>query len=585
MSETAANQVLEMEEIFRRGAEEAKRLFLERREQTLAQALVSLNENRGDPDAYIAVARSYKQFGQLKEALDTLRQGIIQCAPSPPLYEYYIERLEKCNRTEEAIAAAREAAQVFPDDLIFRLREALLLPVFYDTDEQVNHYRSRYTEGLHRIISEVRLDTGLDQKRALVAIGKNVNKYLPYQGQNDRELQAMYGNWVQTVMAANYPHWAQPVPMPPVNGKIRVGYLSALSARFLNTSVAKLFGGWLREQDRQQFEVIAYHADHRADVMDEQVRRWNLSFRQLRGEVNGIAQAILKDRLHVLVYLDFGMHPRMAQLSALRLAPVQCVVWDTPLTSGIPKIDYFLSSELMEPENAQSHYSEKLIPLPGVGVCFAKPVIPTVIMTRKRRDFGLRQDAVVYLSCQSVFKFLPAQDEVVARIAKQVPDSQFVFLVTNDLVGSDFRNRMDRFFAALGLRTADHCVWLPEMEVLDYWNLNRVADVFLDTLGWSGGVATFEAIACGLPIVTLPGKLMRSRHSYAILSQLGVTETIARDVAAYVEISVRLGLDRQWRQSVIDRMVAGYASLYSDTRCVRALEAFFRSSVEERSRQ
>src|SRR5206468_8732629 len=113
-----------MEDIFRRRAEEADRQTLERREQRLAQARASVRENDRDPNAYVAAARCCKQLGQLYEALDILRTGLDRCAPSPSLHEYYVERLEKCNRTEEAIAAAREAALLFPDELIFRMREA-----------------------------------------------------------------------------------------------------------------------------------------------------------------------------------------------------------------------------------------------------------------------------------------------------------------------------------------------------------------------------------------------------------------------------------------------------------------------------
>jgi predicted O-linked N-acetylglucosamine transferase (SPINDLY family) len=140
---------------------------------------------------------------------------------------------------------------------------------------------------------------------------------------------------------------------------------------------------------------------------------------------------------------------------------------------------------------------------------------------------------------------------------------------------------MDRAFAALGLSAGDYCVWLHEMDVLDFWNLNLVADVFLDTIGWSGGVTAFEAIACGLPVVTLPGKLMRARHSYAILTQLGVSETIATDADDYVDIAVQIGLDRNWRQGVVDQMVAGYSHLYSDVRSVRALEDFYRGATKK----
>src|SRR6266404_3464166 len=264
-----------MEEIFRRRTEEAGRQALERREQRLVEARASVRGNDRDPNTYIAAARCCKQLGQLYEALDILRKGLDRCAPSPSLHEYYIERLEKCNRTEEAIAAAREAMLLFPHELIFRLREALLLPVFYSMREQVGSYRTRFTEGLHRLIRDVHLDSARDSQQALEAIGKSSNKYLPYQGQNDLELQTLYGDWVHRIMIASFPQLMKPVPLPPVDGKIRVGYLSSQSARFLGTSAEKLFGGWIRELDRKQFEVFAYHADRAADTTAEHVRRWN----------------------------------------------------------------------------------------------------------------------------------------------------------------------------------------------------------------------------------------------------------------------------------------------------------------------
>lgn len=75
---------------------------------------------------------------------------------------------------------------------------------------------------------------------------------------------------------------------------------------------------------------------------------------------------------------------------------------------------------------------------------------------------------------------------------------------------------------------------------------------------------------------------MRGRQSYAILTQVGVTETIAHTTQEYIEIAVRLGLDRNWRDHVINRMTSGYGSLYSDRRCVEALEEFFVRVVKER---
>ena len=570
-----------MEDVFRQISEEANRTAHEGRERMIAEARASI-ENSRDPEAYVSAARSCKQLGRLHETLDILRQGISRCPRSPLLYEYYVERLEKCNRTEEAIAVAREAMALFPDALFFSLREKLLLPIFYASRAEIDRYRIRFAEGLREIIKTVPLSTPAEYSRALSAVKKNIlNKYLPYQGENDCELQSLWGRWLHTVMAANFPEWASPLAMPPVDGKIRVGYLSARSDRFLGRSEAKLFGNWLRDHDSGKFEIFGYHSDGPADGVGRPLRRWNVPFRQFSGDTDQIVKSIRADRLHVLVYLDFDLHPHIPQLAALRLAPLQCMTWDWPATTGIPTMDCFVSSELMEPPNAQAHYTEELIGLPGVGVNFAKPVIPTALLNKTRRDFGLRDDSAVYLLSQTVFKFVPEQDELIAKIATQVPGSQFVFLVTNQLVAEDFRNRVERSFIAAGLSVSHRCVWLPELDLLTYWNLHLVADVFLDTLKWSAGVAAMEAIACGLPLVTLPGTLMRSRHSFAILTQLGIPETIARNEEDYVRIAVRLGTDTRWRQEVINKMKAGFPALYWDARSIDALEDFFERRVRQ----
>jgi predicted O-linked N-acetylglucosamine transferase (SPINDLY family) len=188
----------------------------------------------------------------------------------------------------------------------------------------------------------------------------------------------------------------------------------------------------------------------------------------------------------------------------------------------------------------------------------------------------------VYLCCQNTFKYLPQHDRVLAGIARRVPESQFVFLVYNDVLSDALRARLSRAFRAAGLEADDHCLFHPRLPTyVDYWNLHLVSDVFLDSLDYSGFTTTMEAVACGMPIVTLPGRFCRGRQTYAILQQLGVTDTIARDEAGYVDIAVRLGCDRAWRAEVVQRMAEGHRSLFWDTRSVRAIEEFYRSAVQK----
>jgi predicted O-linked N-acetylglucosamine transferase (SPINDLY family) len=159
-----------------------------------------------------------------------------------------------------------------------------------------------------------------------------------------------------------------------------------------------------------------------------------------------------------------------------------------------------------------------------------------------------------------------------------VPTAQFVFINRpNADIALLFRKRLQGAFAQLKLNFDEYSVFLSSLNREDYLNLNLVADIYLDTISWSGGNTTLEAIACNLPVVTYPGEFMRGRHSYAMLKMLGVTDTIASSEAEYIDIAVRLGNEPQWRANIVEKIKANHSKLYDDTECVRALEKFYQS--------
>ena len=86
-----------------------------------------------------------------------------------------------------------------------------------------------------------------------------------------------------------------------------------------------------------------------------------------------------------------------------------------------------------------------------------------------------------------------------------------------------------------------------------------------------------------VPIVTLPGPLMRGRHTLAILERMGVTETIADTVDDYVAIAARLARDTGWRHSLKERIADRKHLLYRDRDCIAALEAFLLRAAQRRA--
>jgi predicted O-linked N-acetylglucosamine transferase (SPINDLY family) len=99
----------------------------------------------------------------------------------------------------------------------------------------------------------------------------------------------------------------------------------------------------------------------------------------------------------------------------------------------------------------------------------------------------------------------------------------------------------------------------------------------LDTLRWTGGNTSLDALACALPIVTLPGAFMRGRQSAGMLGLMELRELIAVDAADYVRIAVRLVRDRPWREEIVARIRGGRSRLFDDPAPIAALAEFLRN--------
>ncbi len=141
------------------------------------------------------------------------------------------------------------------------------------------------------------------------------------------------------------------------------------------------------------------------------------------------------------------------------------------------------------------------------------------------------------------------------------------------------RERLNRAFAAAGLRSDDYCVFLDRMSQSKFVAAAGLSDVFLDSIGWSGCNSALESLPHHLPIVTLSGEFMRGRHSAAILQMMGVTDTIAKTVDDYVSIAVRLAANPAERQALRERMKANAHKVYRDRACITALEDFIGRTV------
>ena len=169
-------------------------------------------------------------------------------------------------------------------------------------------------------------------------------------------------------MSSRYPQWSESGVLRNLDKdeKVRVGIVSGF---FYNHSNWKIpIKGWTENLDRSEFELFGYHTGVKKD--DSTISAVKIFDKFVQGvrSIEQWCEAIIEDKLHILIFPEFGMDPITVQLGCLRLAPIQMTSRGHPNTSGIPTIDYYLSSSFMEPENAQEHYTEKLVKLPNLSI-------------------------------------------------------------------------------------------------------------------------------------------------------------------------------------------------------------------------
>jgi len=474
------------------------------------------------------------------------------------------------NRHDEALECYRKVLAVDSENIQARWMLTICqLPMVYEAGEDPGRYRAAFSARLDE------LDRWFDASRAakgFATVGVHQPFCLAYQEENNRDLLQRYGKLCARLMGA----WLdrEGVALPGRrgrNGVIRVGIVSQY---FWNHSVWNaIVKGWFHQLDRERFAVYAFHLGPRRDEETQFAQSRATRFEQGGRGLRQWVESILGEQLDVLIYPEVGMDPMTLKLASLRLAPVQAATWGHPETSGLPTIDYYLSAEDMEPPGAQANYTEQLVALPRLG-CFyqARQIDPPYA---DLSHWGIGPDIPLLVCPGMPFKYAPQHDWIFAEIARRAPRCRLIFFTPHARgLSEKLRQRLENAFARSGLDIDRFVSFIPWQPRAVFYGLLRRADVFLDTIGFSGFNTAMEAVECGLPIVTREGRFLRGRFASGILKRMGLHELVAGSDEDYVALSVRLCQDAGYREHVRRRIEAGRHVLYEDVAPIRAFENF-----------
>jgi predicted O-linked N-acetylglucosamine transferase (SPINDLY family) len=344
---------------------------------------------------------------------------------------------------------------------------------------------------------------------------------------------------------------------PPRSIKALVPCQKVLHIGYIASTLTKHSVGWLSRwifsyHNHQDFKVFAYN------VCGNDRDDFNRKYFQDRADQShyfgmdaaAIVKQIQEDEIDILVDLDSLTSSVTYEVMCCKPAPIQ-VTWLGWDASGCPEIDYFIADPHVLPADAEEYYQTRIWRLPQTYIAIDGFEVDTP--TKRREDYGIPSDAIVYFCGQKSFKHHPDILRLQMQIIREVPNSYLLVKLRGD------RDSLVKTYQSLADEVG---ISMDRLRFLDSdpdeythrANLN-IADVVLDTFPYNGATTTLETIWAGVPMVTKVGQAFVARNSYAFLTNAGISEGIAYTDEEYINWGIELGTNSELRRQISGKML------------------------------
>lgn len=565
---------------------------LNRHEEAIECYQKAIRLKPDDAQGFISLGNEYFKLGKMAPSADAFKQALVlepdyvegyfilgnialyQDKPEEARTHYeqalelrpdFVEALNLLSLVFNRINMAKEAveclekAYTLEQKSCYRVKIPMITPSVYASGEELDAWRRNFETSLESL-----KNLSLEIREPVREIGCT-NFYYAYHGLDDRQIQEDFAKLLH----------AMPVyhrQTPSRNTKPRIGFISRLLRK--GHTITKLMQETIARLNRDRFDVSIFLVEDpftRANPMA--VAPTDTLVWLPEADLESAATLVKEQDLDVLFYTDIGMDPTTYYLAFSRLAPVQCVFWGHPVTTGLKTIDYFIASRGMEPEDGQKHYTETLVMFDNLPT-YRRPVNEST--KRTRADFGLPENKHLYLCAQSLFKVHPDFDAMLGDILRQDPDGVVVFLEFKyPQLGESLKKRWAQTIPDV----QDRVLFIPRVSDTDFIPLQGLVDVLLDTTHFGGGNTHYEAFSHGTPIVTMPNEHLRTRVAFAMYQQMGLMDCVAGSPQEYVEIALRLGTNPAYHAQMKARILEASQILYDNPSMVDELEAFLLQAI------
>ena len=319
--------------------------------------------------------------------------------------------------------------------------------------------------------------------------------------------------------------------------KIKIGYFGA---EFYNHPVLKVTKDIFINHDKSKFEIYGFYHGPVKDTLHYEIRKYFNQFFDI-SEMSDEEVIDLSNEIDINIAVNLTGYTSDSRNGVFynRVAPIQISYLGYSSTMGSNFMDYIIADEILIPNYHYKNFSEKIINMPVSFFPNPSKIEISNINTTKE-DNKLPNNKFIFGSFNNSYKITPEIFKSWIKILKNTEDSILWLLesnisVTNNLIEETKKHEIDpqRLVFAKKIKYSEHLKRFQHM------------DLFLDTFPYNAHTTGCEAIRCGVPIITIMGKTFASRVGSSLLSSIGMTKLICKNIDEYTNkaISYRKNID------------------------------------------
>lgn len=314
--------------------------------------------------------------------------------------------------------------------------------------------------------------------------------------------------------------------------KIRIGYLSPDFNRCVLADFIRVLVAYYNQAD---FQVYCF-SNGKVDEATEFYRSCPVEWVDIAGlNAPDAARAIYAKEIDIL--FDLAGHTRNnLPILAYKPAPVQLCGIGYFATTGLDRVDYFLTDSYLCHNDTHKYFVEKLLVMPKSHFCYwPRENMPQEIHGTPAQKKG----CITFGSFNDPIKANAAVLQSWSKILSAVPDSRL--LIKGRMFNASYGiEQMKNMLLAAGIELDRVELrgfsknYLPE-----YWDV----DIALDTFPYPGGGTTCAALYMGVPVITLGDGSHGGDFGISILKNIGMEACCSYSVQEYIDKAVLLASD------------------------------------------